>query len=87
MDHQFEKPVPVILGTIHHVVASTKEASEMLVSRWPIVGDGSRGAAKRALRAAMDGKRNSRLIKKAREAFVAAAAEADVLMYERSQQT
>lgn len=87
MDQQFEEPVSVILGTMGYVVATTKQASEMLASRWPVTSSRSQHAAQQALQAVMDGQRNGRSIRKAREAFVAAAAEADILMYERTRRT
>jgi hypothetical protein len=84
MDYQFEKPVSVILGTVTYVVSGTREATEMLTRRWPPMVNGfCRDAAAQALQKCASRKRSSQLVKKAREAFVSAAAEADMLMYER----
>lgn len=85
MDYEFDKPVSVIIGTAIYVVSGTREAAELLASKWPsMVGGFCRDAAKQALLQCMGRKRNPRLIRKAREAFIAAAAEADMLTYDRS---
>lgn len=82
-DYNFNEPVRVILGTVSYVVASTRQASEVLISKWPTEGGWNHDAARNALLAAMGEKRNGRLIRKARQAFIIAAAEADILMHDR----
>lgn len=85
MHHQFDEPVPVILGTILYAVSGTREAIDLLQLRWPVLTSGRcAAAATQALLECASRKRNARLLRSAREAFIAAAAEADVLMYERS---
>lgn len=85
MHHQFDKPVPVILGTTLYVVSGTREAIDILQLQWPpSASHFCRDAANQALSECTSRKRNARLLRSAREAFVAAAAEADLLVYERS---
>jgi hypothetical protein len=83
IDYDFKEPVRVVLGTVSYVVGSTRQASEVLRSKWPTDGSWNHNAAKNALLIAMSNKRDGRLIRKARQAFITAAAEADVLMYDR----
>lgn len=56
MNYLFDKPVPVVLGTMSHLVGSIQEASEIL-EEWPTLGGRCQQVAKLALRAAMDAKR------------------------------
>ncbi|HWK64415.1 MAG TPA: DUF982 domain-containing protein [Rhizobiaceae bacterium] len=82
MDYEFDQPVRVILGTASHNVATTSQASEILLHYWPEQGGRGYSAAKDALELAMGSKRNRSLLKRARQAFVSAAAEADILMHD-----
>lgn len=82
MDYAFDRPVRVILGTAGHIVNTTGQAAEILSLYWPEEGGQGYSAAKDALEVAMGSKRNRWLLKRARQAFVSAAAEADILMYD-----
>lgn len=79
-DYDFDKPVRVILGPVTQVVTNTRQASELLMFRWPIESGKKLKAARHALLIATEEKRDTRLVKKARKAFAEAAAEADILM-------
>ena len=75
----FASPVRVILGTRDFkadVVSSVSKAAELLLNDWPDGGGPALLAAKEACLAAMEG---SGTVAAAREAFVAAAKEVDVL--------
>jgi hypothetical protein len=82
MDYDFDRPVRVILGTESYLVTNTRQAAEILLLHWPDNGGQGYSAAKNALELAMGSKRNRWLLRRARQAFVSAAAEADILMYD-----
>lgn len=82
MDYAFDRPVRVILGTASYIVTTTRQAAEILSLYCPEEGGGGYNAAKDALELAMGSKRNRWLLKRARQAFVSAAAEADILMHD-----
>ena len=77
----FEKPVVVELGKVGHyqAVKSTKEAVELLLMAWPNNRGLRHEDAVEACLKVLDGYRSS---VDARDAFVAAAKESDVLVPE-----
>jgi hypothetical protein len=76
---RFDKPVRVALGGPSKVrfVSSTREASECLLLRWPYEGDRKHLEARKAC---MDVLLGLKHVRAARQAFQAAAKEADILV-------
>ncbi len=79
----FGKPVKVILGPVVHIVTNTRQAAELLTTKWPMKNSANADLAKRALLLATSGPHDDFLIEKAREAFADAAAEAEILLPDR----
>jgi hypothetical protein len=77
--HWWNKPVPIHLrvgGASIQNVSNALQAAELLLNRWPI--DGRKAlAARRACLQVLEGVRKAEV---ARNAFEAAAAEADILL-------
>jgi hypothetical protein len=73
----FEKPVSVATGTGERLVASAREAAEMLLYDWPIGETATRIQARMSCMKALAGSEPPAF---AREAFVQAAEEAKILI-------
>jgi hypothetical protein len=78
----WEKPVPVVLGSIGTIrnVDNNLKAASVLLHHWPSRPGGKHWAARRALLAAMQDAEDRRLLARARKAFTQAAKEADILV-------
>ena len=77
-DFPFDKPVEVWTGTgTSRVVASTRDAAETLLNRWPGNADAANHRAAR--KACLDVLQGARTALVARRAFAAAAKEAGIL--------
>jgi len=80
MDQRFDKPVRVALGPAQNVVYTVDRvgrAAELLLNQWPVRTGRFYTEARRACILAMEGQITG---KQARQAFTAAAREADILM-------
>jgi hypothetical protein len=76
---RFDRPVRVALGGPGkiRIVSSTREAAECLLLRWPFEGGRKHLAARKAC---MDVLQGVKQVRAARQAFQAAAKEADILV-------
>ena len=78
MDEQFDQSVPVAIdpsGGTTIIVTNTRQAAELLLSRWPVDGGAKHLAARKACLAVLEGIKKGR---DARKAFEAAAIEANI---------
>lgn len=80
MDQRFDKPVRVALkiGTTY-VIDRPLRAAEALLNEWPTEGGTKHLAARKAVLKALEHAHDAMLVAKARKAFEAACAEADIL--------
>ena len=74
----FDRPIPVIVGRVRtvHRVSNAREAAHLLINRWPRQGTAVHVRARTVCLAVLHGEQQPNA---AREAFVEAAREAEVL--------
>jgi ElaB/YqjD/DUF883 family membrane-anchored ribosome-binding protein len=79
-DQRFEEPVRVALGRSRNTVYTVErvaQAADILLNRWPTKAGTKHVAARKACLGVLEGLKEAR---HAREAFVEAAKEADILV-------